>query len=43
LPFTFASPAEEAGYDTGPNREGQVVDGTLVAVILRQVVGLDQT
>src|SRR4051812_11695603 len=35
--------SEEARHDTGPNRERQPVDGTLVTVILRQTTRLDHT
>ena len=34
--------AEEAGDDAGPHRERQVVDGTLVAVVLGEIARLDQ-
>ena len=33
--------AEEAGHDPGLDGEGELVDGALVAVVLRQAVGLD--
>src|SRR4051794_2611636 len=41
LPRTVRT--EKTGDDAGTHRERQVVDCALVAVVLRQVAGLDQT